>query len=147
VENGELNQSLLRYTAKLIGYGYTFTSPSLPTLIAAAEIAEWNKSRRPLSQALAQLGRESIELRDAAQLAVSFLPRVYRQSILDERRRAITLELLDQIGSRTGGGQMIHAIRRAVPQVFGLDVIGAEAAVSAIDGWLKSRTIQEVIKV
>jgi hypothetical protein len=98
-------------------------------------------------RALAQLGRESIELRDAAQLAVSFLPRVYRQSILDERRRAITLELLDQIGSRTGGVQMIHAIRRAVPRVFGLDVIGAEAAAPAIDGWLKSRTIQEVIKV
>lgn len=93
---------------------------------------------------MAQLGTESIQLRDAAQLAVYFLPQVYRQNILDERRRAITLELLDQIGRRTGGVQMIQAMRRAVPQVFGVDVIGAEAAVSAIEGWLRSRTIQAV---
>ena len=140
-------QQFLKSTAKLIGYGYTFTSPSLPALIAAAEIAEWDKSRRPLSQALGQLGTESIQLRDAAQLAVYFLPQVYRQNILDERRRAITLELLDQIGRRTGGVPVIQAIRRAVPQVFGLDVIGAEAAASTIDGWLNSRTIREVVKV
>jgi tetratricopeptide (TPR) repeat protein/predicted nucleic acid-binding protein len=147
-QRGHISENqFVRYTAKLIGYGYTFTSPSLPALIAAAEIAEWDKSRRPLSQALAQLGTESIQLRDAAQLAVYFLPHVYRQNILDERRRAITLELLDQIGSRTGGVQAIQAIRRAVPQVFGLDVIGAEAATSTIAGWLNSRTIQEVIKV
>jgi predicted nucleic acid-binding protein len=137
-------QQFVRYTAKLIGYGYSFTSPSLPALIAAAEIADWDKSRRPLSQALAQLGTESIQLRDAALLAVSFLPRVYRQNILDERRRAIALELLDRIGSRRGGVQAIQAIRRAVPQAFGLDVIGAEAAVSTIDGWVRSRTIQTV---
>jgi tetratricopeptide (TPR) repeat protein len=140
-------QQFLKSTAKLIGYGYTFTSPSVPALIAAAEIAEWDKSRRPLSPALAQLGTESIQIRDAAQLAVYFLPHVYRQDILDERRRAITLELLEQIGSRTGGVQAIQAIRRAVPQVFGLDVIGAEAVASTIDGWLKSRTIKELIKV
>jgi hypothetical protein len=135
-------QQFFGSTAKLIGYGYTFTSPSLPALIAAADIAEWDKSRRPLSQALALLGTESIQLRDAAQLAVYFLPHVYRQNILDERRRAITLELLDQIGSRTGGVQVIQAIRGAVPQVFGLDVIGAEAATSTIDGWLNSRAIK-----
>jgi tetratricopeptide (TPR) repeat protein/predicted nucleic acid-binding protein len=137
-------QQFVRYSAKLIGYGYTFTSPSLPTLIAAAEIAEWDKTRRPLSQAIAQLGTDSIQIRDAALLALSFLPRVYRQSILDERRRAITLELLDQIGRRAGGVQVVQAIRRAIRQVFGLDVIGAEAAESAMDDWLKSRTIQAV---
>jgi hypothetical protein len=140
-------QQFFTSTAKLIGYNYTFTSPSLPALIAAAEIAEWDKSRRPLSQALVQLGTESIQLRDAAQLAVYFMPQVYRQNILDERRRAITLERLDQIGRRTGEVQAIQAIRRAVPQVFGLDVIGTAAAASTIDGWLKSRTLQEVIRV
>jgi len=137
-------QQFFRYTAKLISHGYTFTSPSLPALIAAAEIAEWDKSRRPLAQALAQLGTESIQIRDAAILTVSFLPLVYRQGILDERRRAITLEVLDQIGRRVGGVPAVQAIRRAVPQAFGLDVIGAEAAQSTIDAWLKSRTIQTV---
>ena len=78
-------------------------------------------------------------------LTVSFLPRVYRQTILDERRRAITLELMDQIGRRTGGVQAVQAIRRAVPQVFGLDVIGAEAAGSAIDGWLRSNRRDEIV--
>jgi len=140
-------EQFVRSTAKLVGYGYNFTSPSLPALIAAAEIAEWDKSRRPLSQALAQLGTESIQLRDAAQLAVYFLPHVYRQNILDERRKAITFELLDQIGKRSGGIEAVKAIRRAVPQVFGLDVIGAESAASAVDGWLRSRAIREIVKV
>jgi len=108
-QRGHISEQLyVRYTAKLIGYGFTFTSPNLPALIAAAEMDEWDKTRRPLSQALAQLGTESIQIRDAALLTVSFLPRVYRQTILDERRRAITLQLMDQIGRRTGGVQAVR---------------------------------------
>lgn len=137
-------QEFARYTAKLIGYAYSFTSPSLPALIAAAEIADWDQSRRPLSQALAQLGTESIQLREAALLGISFLERVYRESILDERRRSITVALMDRIGNRPNGIQIVQAIRRAVSQVFGVNVLGADAAASTIEAWLRNRPIRPI---
>jgi hypothetical protein len=137
-------QKFFASTAKLIGYGYSFTSPSLPALIAAAEISDWDKARWPLSRALDQLGTDSIQLRDAASLTVPFLERIYRESILDERRRALTWALMDQIGKRSGGIPMVQAIKRAVPSAFGVNVLGADAAVSTIDAWLKNRPIRLV---
>jgi hypothetical protein len=131
-------------TAKLVGYGYSFTSPSLPALIAAAEISNWDKARWPLSRAVDQLGTDSIQLQDAASLTVPFLERIYRESILDERRRALTWALMDQIGNRPSGIQMVQAIKRAVPLAFRVNVLGADAAVSTIDAWMKNRPIRSV---
>ena len=137
-------QTFVRSTARLVGYGYSFTSPNLASLVAGAELAEWDQARWPFSKALGQLGTESIQLRDAAVLSLSFLERVYRETILDERRRAITVALMDQIGNRQGGTQFVHEIKRAIPVSLGLNVLGAEAAVSAIDAWLNSRTIRTI---
>jgi hypothetical protein len=137
-------QKFFKSSARLIGFGYSFTSPSLPVLIAAAEIADWDRSRWPFSQALNQLGTESIQLREAASLTVSFLERVYRESILDERRRAITLALMDKLGDRSGGPSIVQEIKKAVPIAFGLNALGAAAAVSTIGAWLKSRTIRTI---
>jgi hypothetical protein len=137
-------QKFFKSSARLIGFGYSFTSPSLPVLIAAAEIADWDRSRWPFSQALNQLGTDSIQLREAASLTVSFLERVYRESILDERRRAITLALMDKLGDRSGGPSIVQEIKKAVPIAFGLNALGAAAAVSTIGAWLKSRTIRTI---
>jgi hypothetical protein len=137
-------QRFVESTARLIGYGYSFTSPSLASLVAAAEISEWDQARWPFSKTLGQLGTESILLRDAAVLTLSFLEKVYRETILDERRRAITVSLMDQIGNRQGGTPFVHEIKRALRVAFGLNVLGAEAAVSAIDAWLNSRTIRTI---
>jgi hypothetical protein len=137
-------QKFIVSTARLIGFGYSFTSPSVASLVSAAEIADWDKARWPLSSALNQLGTESIHLRDAALLVVSFLERVYRESILDERRRAITLAVMDQLGNRPGGNQAVQAIKKAVGGAFGLNVLGAATATMTIDYWLKSRTIRPI---
>jgi hypothetical protein len=53
-------QKFFASTAKLIGYGYSFTSPSLPALIAAAEISDWDKARWPLSRALVRPARNRL---------------------------------------------------------------------------------------
>jgi tetratricopeptide (TPR) repeat protein len=137
-------QTFFKSSARLIGFGYSFTSPSLSVLIAAAEIADWDQSRRPFCQAIDQLRTESIQLRDAASLTVSFLERVYRESILDERRRVITLALIDKLGNRLGGPSIVQEIKRAVPVAFGLNALGAVAATSTIDAWLNSRTIRTI---
>jgi tetratricopeptide (TPR) repeat protein len=137
-------QKFFKSSARLIGFGYSFTSPSVPVLIAAAEIADWDQSHWPFSQAISQLGTESIQLREAASLTVSFLERVYRENILDERRRAITLALMDKLGDRSGGPSIVQEIKKAVPIAFGLNALGAAAAASTIAAWLNSRTIRTI---
>ena len=61
-------QRFVKSTARLIGYGYSFTSPSLASLLAAAEMAEWDQARWPFSKALDQLGTESILLQRCRRL-------------------------------------------------------------------------------
>jgi len=135
-------EGLTASTRRLIGHGYVFTSPSLPALAMAAKMADWNSTNWPLSQAIDQLGSETIHLRDAATLAVSFMELTYGEAlILDEKRRSIVRAALDRLGSRSGGMQSIGEIRRAVLTVFGLNVVGASDVLRTIDAWLRSRTI------
>lgn len=128
-------------SAKLIGYGYYFTSPSPASLVAAAKIADWNPTQWPLAAALEQLGTKNIDPRAAAVLSVSFLERTYREAIFDERRRMIVQQLLDKLAKRSEGIDIIKAIKKALSTVFGLNVVGAADAESTIEAWLKVREL------
>jgi hypothetical protein len=133
----------LSSTARLIGFGYSFTSPSLPALVMAAKIADWNAARWPLASAIDQLGSESIYLRDAAALAVGFMEKIYREPLIfDEQRRSIVRTLLDKLATRPGGISAIQEIKRAVRNFFGLNVLGALDVLATIEAWCKSRPIQ-----
>jgi len=135
-------EKLALSTAQLIGFGYSFTSPSLPALVEAAKIAEWNPGRWPLSSALDQLGSETIHLRGAAILGAAFIEQTYRQAILDEPRRQIVTSILDKLADRPGGIRAIEGIQAFVPTIFGLNVIGATDVFTIIQTWFKARTIQ-----
>jgi tetratricopeptide (TPR) repeat protein len=128
-------------SAKLIGYGYYFTSPTPASLVAAAKLGDWNPTAWSLSAALEQLGTKSIDPRAAAVLAVSFLERTYREAILEERRRMIVQQLLGKLAKRGEGIAIIKAIKKAISTVFGLNVVGAADAESTIEAWLKAREL------
>jgi hypothetical protein len=51
---------------------------------------------------------------------------------------------MDELGNRTGGIDVVHAVKKAVTLVFGLNALGAAAAISTIDAWLKNRPIQTI---
>lgn len=135
-------KDFLTGTARLIGYRYLFTSPSTPALVAAAELAEWNATSWPFRAAIEQLGSETIQIRDAAALGLSIIIEVYRQVILDEKRRSAIRAVLDQLANRSGGVSVVKEIRRAIPRVFGLNAIGAADAVATVESWLRSRAVQ-----
>ena len=135
-------ESVAASTARLIGLGYVFTSPSLLALIEAAKLADWDSAKWPLSAAIDQLGSETILVGDAATLAIHFMDRVFREIILDERRRSILRTILDKLANRKGGIQAIQAIKTAIPNFFGLNALGATDAVNTIETWLKGRTIR-----
>ena len=58
---------------KLAGWGYSFTTPSLETLMRAGSVAMWNPAHFPLGQALDMFATDSLKLGDAVTLAAEFI--------------------------------------------------------------------------
>ena len=52
-------------STKLAGWGYSFTSPSIETLMRAGSVAVWNPDQFPLKQGLDQFAADSMSVSDA----------------------------------------------------------------------------------
>ena len=73
-------------TAKLAGYGYSFTSLNTPSLMRAGELAKWNPAAWPLKQVLRQFGAETIALLDTGRLIAEFIVQLYREDLFADHR-------------------------------------------------------------
>ena len=124
-------------SAKLLGYGYSFTRPDPQIVRQAGVIAEWNIDSWPLSQALSVFAKESVDLEQILQLTAGFLTPLYREQLLSTTKANITVKILENIAKKKGGIQGIHALRKALPSIFGLNVLGLRDAAITIDSWLK----------
>ena len=91
----------------------------------------------PLSQALSVFAKESVDLEQILQLAAGFLTLLYQESLLSTTKANITVKILENIAKKKGGIQGIHALRKALPSIFGLNVLGLRDAAITIDSWLK----------
>ena len=125
-------------SAKLLGYGYSFTSPNQQIVRQAGVIAEWKVENWPFSQALSAFAEESVDLGQILQLAAGFLALLYQEPLLPETKANITVKILENIAKKNGGIPGIHALRKALPSIFGLNVLGLGEAAATIDAWLKS---------
>jgi tetratricopeptide (TPR) repeat protein len=125
---------------KLAGWGYSFTTPSVETLMRAGSVAVWNPNQFPLKQALDQFATESVKLSDAIILAAELIVKMYADIHLRSMRTAVTVRLLDRIAERPGGRDAIEAMPRSLPIRFGLDIIGARELADAIRGWMAEHT-------
>src|SRR6202030_4093598 len=66
VQAGTLDPAeLATATTRLAGWGYTFTTPSLETLMRAGAVSEWDCNQFPLRQALDQFATDSVRMPDA----------------------------------------------------------------------------------
>ncbi len=134
-------ETLFDASAKLLGYGYSFTNSNPQIIRQAGVIAEWKVNSQPLSQALSVFAEESIDLEQILQLAAGFLALLYQESPHSTTKANITLKTLENIAKKKGGIQGIHALRKALPTVFRLNVVGLTDAAKTIDAWLKSRCL------
>ena len=125
-------------SAKLLGYGYSFTSSNPQIVRQAGVIAEWKVDSWPLSQALSVFAEESVDLEQILPLAAEFLRLLYQESLLSTTKANITVKILENIAKKKGGIQGIHALREALPSIFGLNVVGLMDATETVDAWLKS---------
>ncbi len=138
VELGAMDlEAFFDASAKLLGYGYSFTSGNPQIIRQAGIIAEWRVDGWPLSQALSSFAEESIDLVQILQLAAEFLGLLYQEPILPQTKVNITIQILENIAKKKGGIEGIQNLPKALPRLFGVNVIGLTDAVKTIKAWLK----------
>jgi nucleoside phosphorylase/tetratricopeptide (TPR) repeat protein len=130
-------------SAQLVGWGYRFTSPSLPMALAAAMLAGWNQNAWPLKQALEQLADPSIAVGDALRLAAGFITRAHREIVLLELRSALMASVFRQLAGRPEGLQLVDTLLSIFAQVspgqMGLDDATAAEMLKAGRQWLADK--------
>jgi tetratricopeptide (TPR) repeat protein len=124
-------------SAKLLGWGYAFTSPSAPALEQAGISAKWNPGEWPLKQSLEVLAEESLSLIDSLRLAAAFLVAVYSGKYLPDTEKVVVAATLERLAKRKGGITGIGALAKALPNLFSLNVVGCQRAQGDIQAWLK----------
>ena len=122
-------------STKLAGWGYSFTTPSIETLMRAGSVAVWNPDQFPLKQALDQFASESMNMSDAVRLAAELIVKMYNDQYLRGQRRTVTSRLLDRLAIRPGGRDAIETLPRSLPIRFGLDLIRARELSDVVRGW------------
>jgi len=122
-------------STKLAGWGYSFTTPSIETLMRAGSVAVWNPDQFPLKQALDQFASDSMNMSDAVRLAAELIVKMYNDQYLRGQRRTVTSRLLDRLARRPGGRDAVEALPRSLPIRFGLDLIRARELSDVVRGW------------
>jgi len=122
-------------STKLAGWGYSFTTPTIETLMRAGSVAVWNPDQFPLKQALNQFAAGSMNMPDAVRLAAELIVRMYNDQYLRGQRRTVTSRLLDRLALRPGGRDAIETLPRSLPIRFGLDLIRARELSDVVRGW------------
>src|SRR5580704_2069099 len=126
-------------STKLAGWGYSFTTPSIETLMRAGSVAVWNPDQFPLKQALDQFASDLMNMSDAVRLAAELIVKMYNDQYLRGQRRTVTSRLLDRLAMRAGGRDAIETLPRSLPIRFGLDLIRARELSDVVRGWTASQ--------
>jgi TPR-GreAB-C-PIN type conflict system protein len=123
-------------STKLAGWGYSFTTPSVETLMRAGSVAVWNPDQFPLKQALDQFASDTMSMQDTVRLAAELIVKLYNDQYLRGQRRTVTSRLLDRLATRAGGRDAIEVLPRSLPIRFGMDLIRARELSDVVRGWL-----------
>lgn len=122
--------------AKLVGLHYHSTECNAETLIAAAEVAEWDASRWPMPQVMRTLGNISSNPISRIGAAAEAIRTAWRRDLPLLTRQGYVFAVLAGLGS-------VRLIRRLIgvlPGVFSLDVFGANDVVWLVRYWLQHPT-------
>lgn len=129
-----------RLSARLIGWGYSFTSANDRVLRTAGELAEWDTQASPLRQALEYLALPEVRPRDALSLSAFLVRDAYRYALIAERRRAVLLGVLESIQRRQDLAQgAFDELGTALPRLFGVNVVGCDDAMQTLAAWRAGR--------
>jgi hypothetical protein len=126
-------------SAKLAGSRYSFTGVNPLILKHAGMLADWHVTKWPFKQNLEIFSDDTIDDTSALQLCADFLAILYREPLLPETLAIVTVQILENVAKRGRGIVAIRSLRKALPALFGLNVIGQAAAIKTMDAWLASK--------
>ncbi|HEX4341538.1 MAG TPA: hypothetical protein VH062_36765 [Polyangiaceae bacterium] len=123
-------------SARLIGWGYSFTRSNPAIMREAGRLAEWNRERWPLNEAVKYLGLQEVRPGDAIFLGVSLVKDGYREGAIQEQRRGLLLDVLAALRQRLDMSEsLLDDFDRFLPKLFGLDALGADDARKTFRAW------------
>lgn len=126
-------------SAKLGGYGYYFTGINPEIIRQAGVISDWQLDSWPLARVLSIFADESIELEQLLHLAAGFLKLLFQETILFTTRQSITVEILENIAQKEGGLQGISSLKLALPEYFGINIVGLMKVNRIFETWQKGK--------
>jgi tetratricopeptide (TPR) repeat protein len=128
--------TFLTTCAKLIGYRFDATSVSAAIIIKAGEMAEWDVRRWPFAEALEVFRGEHIFSVNLATLAAFTIKGMYGKVVIELSRQHVTMQILELLLGHPEGRRAIFQLARAIPSLFGVDVIAAMEVSQTIRTWL-----------
>ena len=122
--------------AKLVGLHYRSTACNADTLIAAAEVAEWDTRRWPMPQVMRTLGDAGSNPIARIGAAAEAIRIAWRRDLPLTTRQGYVFAILAGMGSV----RLIRRLIAVLPGVFSLDVFGADQVVWLVRYWLQHPT-------
>jgi len=122
--------------AKLIGWHYHSIECNAETLIAAAEVAEWDTTRWPMPQVMRTLNISTANPVHRIGAAAEAIRTAWRRDLPLMKRQGYVFAILAGLGSV----KLIRRLMNVMPTVFSLDVFAAEDVLELVRYWLRHPT-------
>jgi tetratricopeptide (TPR) repeat protein len=122
--------------AKLIGWHYHSTQCNSETLIAAAEIAEWDTTRWPVPQVMQTLGNDMANPVHRIAVAASAVRSVWQRDLPLQVRQGFLFAVVDGLKSL----RLVRRFLQVMPGLFSLDVFSAAEVQDCIGYWMRNPT-------
>jgi len=129
LEEAEFN----RLSARLIGFGCSFTWCNPGIVMQAGALANWNCEAPPLRQVIRHFGAEGVLPQARLQLAAHSIVQMFRTVDSPFRQNAFVFAVLNQLASR----QLVVALAAVLGRLFGVDVLSWQKADATIRTWLR----------
>jgi transcription elongation GreA/GreB family factor len=145
-ESGALDgQRLTRATLRLLIAGHNSVLLSHSDIRQALVDADWQLDRTPLKQAPDWFGTPLLTSEGIFQVACQSFRMIWQRQPHDERTDSVTLRLLNRIGSRSQGVQILIALQNVAGTIFGVDVVAAQRVEELIQAWLATGQRRQIL--
>lgn len=135
-ERGMIDASqYVQCSARLLGWRFTYTSLSPAIVVESARLADWDPGVSPLREGLELLASAGANVTDAIQLAAALIREAFIEPMPLEKRRRVLFAVCDYLSGRPDKRAALDRLRWAVPQVFGINVVGCAQAIDAFKVW------------
>jgi nucleoside phosphorylase/tetratricopeptide (TPR) repeat protein/transcription elongation GreA/GreB family factor len=122
--------------ARLVGWHYHGIIFNEETVLAAAELAEWQMDRWPVPAFRRSLGDDEGDPIMRLRIVAQSIKSVWRRELPRETKAAFLFGLLAGLGSL----RMIRRLYAAIPGLFSVDVFAADDVRTCISVWLRHPT-------